>query len=42
MIDTTAFKEYARDVINWIAEYYENIEDYPVKSPAKPREIFNQ
>lgn len=42
MTDTEAFKKHAYDVINWIADYYKNIEDYPVKSPVKPREIFNQ
>lgn len=29
-------------MVDWIASYYENIRDYPVKSQVKPGEIFGQ
>ncbi|HJX71090.1 MAG TPA: pyridoxal-dependent decarboxylase [Bacteroidales bacterium] len=42
MTDIPAFKKHASDVIDWIAEYYEHIETYPLKSAVRPRDIFNQ
>jgi len=33
------FREYGRMVVDWIANYYEQIEQYPVLSQAKPGEI---
>ncbi|MBN1146136.1 MAG: aspartate aminotransferase family protein, partial [Anaerolineales bacterium] len=33
------FRRYGRAVIDWIADYYENIETYPVLSRAQPGEI---
>ena len=42
MTDRTEFKKHASRVIEWIAEYFENIERYPVKSLVKPGEIYNQ
>jgi len=33
------FKENGYKVIDWIADYYENIESYPVLSQAKPGEL---
>ena len=33
------FRRYGRAVVDWIADYYENIESYPVLSKAKPGEI---
>ena len=33
------FREEGKKVIDWIADYYENIEKYPVLSQAKPGEI---
>ncbi len=36
------FKKYAHEIVDWIAEYYENIENYPVKSKVQPGEIYNQ
>ncbi len=40
MLNTTEFRKLAHRVVDWIADYLENVEHYPVKSPAKPREIF--
>lgn len=33
------FREYGRMVVDWIADYYENIEQYPVLSQVQPGEI---
>ncbi len=33
------FREEGKKVIDWIADYYENIENYPVLSKVKPGEI---
>ncbi|HEY2296590.1 MAG TPA: pyridoxal-dependent decarboxylase [Jatrophihabitans sp.] len=30
------FREYGREVVDWIADYYERIESFPVLSPATP------
>ena len=36
------FRKNAYSVIDFIVEYYKNIENYPVLSQVKPREIYNQ
>lgn len=36
------FKKEGYQLIDWIAKYYEEIEDYPVKSQVKPNEIYDQ
>jgi aromatic-L-amino-acid/L-tryptophan decarboxylase len=33
------FRRYGRMMVDWIADYYENIEQYPVLSQVKPGEI---
>lgn len=35
------FKKNAHQVLDWMIDYYTNIEKYPVKSKVKPREIYN-
>ncbi len=35
------FREQGYKIVDWIAAYMENIEDYPVKSKSRPGEIFN-
>jgi aromatic-L-amino-acid decarboxylase len=35
------FREYGRAVVDWIADYYENVENYPVLSRVDPGDIFN-
>ncbi|MBN2610893.1 MAG: aspartate aminotransferase family protein [Bacteroidales bacterium] len=42
MTNISEFKKNAYELIDWIAGYYENIGDYPVKSRVKPKEIYNQ
>jgi len=34
------FRKYAHEVADWIADYLENIEAYPVKSQVRPGEIY--
>jgi aromatic-L-amino-acid/L-tryptophan decarboxylase len=34
------FRKYAHELVEWIAGYMENVEDYPVKSQVSPRDIF--
>lgn len=38
-MSTTEFREYGRAVVDWIADYYEGIEKFPVLSRVKPGEI---
>ena len=33
------FRSYGRAVVDWIADYYENIESYPVLSQVQPGEL---
>ncbi|MFU8843182.1 MAG: pyridoxal phosphate-dependent decarboxylase family protein [Bacteroidales bacterium] len=42
MIHSTEFRKFAHELVDWIADYIEAAEDYPVKSQVKPREIFWQ
>lgn len=36
------FRKNGKKMIDWIADYYENVEKYPVLSQAKPNEIADQ
>jgi len=36
------FRKHAHEPVDWMAGYLENVENYPVKSPACPGEIFNK
>lgn len=38
---TDEFRKHAHELVEWMAGYMENVEDYPVKSSVKPGEIFN-
>jgi aromatic-L-amino-acid decarboxylase len=38
-MDNESFRKYAPEFVDWIADYMENIERYPVMSPVKPGEI---
>ncbi len=40
-MDINEFKNYGYQLIDWIAEYFENIENLPVKSNILPRQIYN-
>ena len=36
------FRKHAHELVEWMAGYMENVENWPVKSPVKPGEIFNK
>ncbi len=36
------FRKYGYKFVDWVADYFEEIEKYPVLSPVKPGSIFNQ
>jgi len=36
------FKKYGYQLIDWVADYLEEVEKYPVKSTVRPGEIKNQ
>jgi aromatic-L-amino-acid/L-tryptophan decarboxylase len=38
-LSPSQFREEGKKIIDWIADYYENIENYPVLSQVKPGEI---
>ena len=38
-MNSAEFRKYGYAVIDWIADYYDNIENYPVKSQMKPGDI---
>lgn len=42
MINSREFRLWAHKIADWMADYYENIEKYPVKSQVQPGEIFRQ
>ncbi|MFP4095181.1 MAG: pyridoxal phosphate-dependent decarboxylase family protein [Cyclobacteriaceae bacterium] len=42
MQDPEEFRKYAHELVDWIADYYKNIEAYPVRSQLQPREVFDQ
>lgn len=41
-MDTKQFREYGHEFIDWMADYFENMENYPVKSQVAPGHIKNQ
>lgn len=41
-MDNKQFRVYAHQFVDWMADYLENIEEYPVKSQVTPRDIYNQ
>jgi len=40
-MNTNQFRKYAHELVDWIADYYSEIEKYPVMSQSKPGEIFD-
>ncbi|MFT4566857.1 MAG: aromatic-L-amino-acid decarboxylase [Saprospiraceae bacterium] len=40
--ESEEFREYAHQFVDWMADYMDNVEQYPVKSQATPKEIYNQ
>ncbi len=41
-MDNETFRRYGHEFVDWLADYFENIEDYPVKSRVTPGEILSQ
>lgn len=39
MMDTGTFRQQAHEFVDWLADYFENIEQYPVKSPVNPGDV---
>jgi len=42
MIQINEFRKHAHDIVDWMADYLEHIQDFPVKSQVHPDEIKNQ
>ncbi|MDX1902651.1 MAG: aminotransferase class I/II-fold pyridoxal phosphate-dependent enzyme [Thermonemataceae bacterium] len=40
MLNNTDFRKIAHQIADWMADYLENVEHYPVKSQVKPKEIY--
>lgn len=41
-MNSDEFRKHAHELVEWMARYMESVENYPVKSSVKPREIFNK
>ena len=41
-MDSSEFRKQAHELVDWMADYFENVRDYPVKSQVKPGEIIAQ
>jgi len=41
MIDQNEFRKQAHHFVDWMADYLENIENFPVKSASNPGDIYN-
>lgn len=42
MLNSTDFRKMAHQIADWMADYLENVEHYPVKSQVQPREIYEE
>jgi aromatic-L-amino-acid decarboxylase len=42
MIDAKDFRKYAHELVDWMADYLEHVDELPVKSQVKPGEIFSR
>jgi len=40
--ESEKFRKYAHQFVDWMADYMDNVEQYPVKSQVAPREIYHQ
>jgi len=41
-MDSNEFRRHGHEIVEWIARYFENVEQYPVKSRVRPGEIKNE
>jgi aromatic-L-amino-acid/L-tryptophan decarboxylase len=42
MMDSSFFRKHGHEFVDWLADYFENIEQYPVKSKVQPGDILKQ
>jgi aromatic-L-amino-acid decarboxylase len=42
MLNSDDFRKHAHEVVDWIADYLEDIEKFPVKSNLRPGEVYEQ
>jgi len=40
-MESKEFRKHAHQFVDWMADYMNNVEDYPVKSQVQPKEIYN-
>ncbi len=40
MIDNKEFRKSAHEIVDWMADCFEKIEEYPVKSKVTPQEVY--
>jgi len=41
-MDTESFRKHAHELVDWMADYFDNIEDYPVLPNVKPGDILKK
>ncbi len=41
-MDTQSFRKHAHELVDWMADYFESVEDYPVMSQVNPGDILKQ
>ena len=41
-MDNDQFRKHAHQLVDWMADYLDEVEQYPVRSQAQPREIIDQ
>lgn len=41
-MNTETFRKHAHQLVDWMADYFENVENYPVMSQVKPGDILKQ
>lgn len=41
-MDHQAFRRYGHELIDWVADYFEQVEDYPVRAQVQPGDIKSQ
>lgn len=41
-MNSDQFRKHAHEMVDWMADYLENVSEYPVRSQVKPNEIFDQ
>ncbi|WP_455139273.1 pyridoxal phosphate-dependent decarboxylase family protein [Candidatus Hodarchaeum mangrovi] len=41
-MDLDEFRKYGHQIVDWMANYLENVENFPVKSQVEPKEILNK